>query len=357
MATVTAFEDVRVFTGEGLTAPRTVHLRGAEIASADGGTPDQVVDCSGKVLLPGLIDAHIHVLGRSDLETLAHWGVTTGLDMAAWPRSLVAEMRAQKGVTQILSATTPAVGRGGNHAKMPGFPADGIVTDPQEARAFVERRVADGADYIKIVTEAAPPAGMDQESVDAVVAAAHEHGLLVVAHSITTGAFHVAVEAGVDISTHTPVDAVLDEATVQRMLAEGMICSPTLTMMRGIASVRAAAGLRYEHARDTVTRFHRAGIRILVGTDANSAQGVPFAPRHGESLHDELENLVEAGLTPVEVLRAATSLTAETFGLKDRGEIQPGKRADLLLVDGDPTRDISATRDIAGVWIAGERVR
>lgn len=355
MATVTVFDGVRVFTGEGLTEPRRVFVQGAEIAAE--GTPDEVVEGAGRVLLPGLIDAHMHVLGRPDLENLARWGVTTGLDMAAWPQSFVAEMRAQRGVAQIFSATTPAVGPGGNHAKMPGFPADGIVTSPQEARAFVERRVADGADYIKIVTEAAPPAGMDQESVNAVVAAAHEHGLLVVAHSITTGAFRVAVEAGVDISTHAPLDAVLDEETVQRMLSGRMTSSPTLTMMRGIAAVRAGAGFSYDYARDTVSRFHQAGIRLLVGTDANSAPGVPFAPVHGESLHDELELMVEAGLTPLEVLRAATSLTAETFGLGDRGVIAPGRRADLLLVDGDPTRDITATRNIAGVWIAGERVR
>ncbi|MFC8448583.1 amidohydrolase family protein [Kitasatospora sp. NPDC057223] len=355
MAAVTAIEGVRVFTGESLTEPRRVYVEGATIVA--GGTPDTVVDGTGRTLLPGLIDSHMHVLGRQDLADLARWGVTTGLDMAAWPLPFVTEMRAQKGVAQILSATTPAVGPGGNHARMPGFPADGIVTTPQEARAFVERRVADGADYIKIVTEAAPPAGMDQETVAAIVTAAHERGLQVVAHSITTGAFRVAVGAGVDISTHAPLDAVLDDETVEHMRTAGTVSSPTLTMMRGIASARAGTGLRYEYARDTVTRLHRAGIRLLVGTDANSAPGVPFAPRHGESLHDELELLVEAGLTPLEVLRSATTLTAQTFGLEDRGVIEPGRRADLLLVDGDPTTDITATRDIAGVWIAGERIR
>ncbi|MEU8455294.1 amidohydrolase family protein [Streptomyces griseoaurantiacus] len=354
MPTVTVIDGVRVFTGYGLTEPQRVYVEGTSIAAT--GTPDLVVDGTGKVLLPGLIDSHIHVLGRADLENLAKWGVTTGLDMAAWPLPFVADMRAQTGVAQILSATTPAVGPGGNHAKMPGFPGDGIVTTPQEARAFVERRIADGADYIKIVTEAAPPAGMDQQTVNAIVDTAHEHGRIVVAHSVTTGAFRVAVGAGVDISTHAPLDAVLDDDTVQRMRDAGMVSSPTLTMMRGIATARAAAGLRYEYARDTVTKFHEAGIRLLVGTDANSAAGVPFAPKHGVSLHDELGLMAEAGLTPVEALRGATTLTSQTFGLDDRGTIEPGKRADLLLVDGDPTTDVTATRDIVGVWINGERV-
>ncbi|WP_226364531.1 amidohydrolase family protein [Pseudonocardia sp. ICBG162] len=356
MGTVTAIDGVRVFTGDGLTEPRRVYLDGAEIGT--GRTPDVVVDGRGRVLLPGLVDAHMHtVRGREDLQDLATWGVTTGLDMAAWPSAFVTAMRGQTGVAQILSATTPAVGPGGNHARMPGFPADGVVTGPREARAFVDRRVAEGADYIKIVTEAAPPEGMDQETVDAIVAAAHGHGLLVVAHAVTTGAVHVAVAAGVDISTHAPLDAVLDDATVQRMRDAGTVCSPTLTMMRGVADLRAAAGLRYEHARDSVTALHAAGVRLLVGTDANSAPGAPFAPRHGESMHDELGLMVDAGLTPVEALRSATGLTAQIFGLDDRGVVEPGRRADLLLVDGDPTEDIGATRAIAGVWIAGERVR
>ncbi|MEU3512514.1 amidohydrolase family protein [Streptomyces longwoodensis] len=355
MTGVTAIDGVRVFNGEGLTEPQRVYVEGTQIVAT--GAADVVVDGTGKVLLPGLIDSHMHTLGRRDLASLARWGVTTGLDMAAWPLPFVSEMRAQTGVAQILSATTPAVGPGGNHARMPGFPGDGIVTNPQEAHTFVERRVADGADYIKIVTEAAPSDGMDQDTVNAIVNAAHEHDLLVVAHSVTTGAFRVAVEAGVDISTHAPLDAVLDDDIVLRMRDTGMVCSPTLTMMRGIAAVRAGAGLRYEYARDTVTKLHEAGIRLLVGTDANSAPGVPFAPKHGESLHDELGLMVDAGLTPVEALRGATSLAAQTFALNDRGLIRPGSRADLLLVDGDPTIDISATRKIDSVWIAGERIR
>jgi len=356
MPTVTAIDNVRVFTGSGLTEPRRVLLEGAGIVAS--GIPHTVVEGAGKVLLPGLMDSHLHtVRGRADLEDLARWGVTTGLDMAAWPSPFVAEMRKQTGVAQIFSATIPAVGPDGNHAKLPGFPTEGIVTTAEQARAFVERRIADGADYIKIVTEAAAPEGMDQDTVNAIVAAAHEHGLLVVAHSVTTGAFHVAIDAGVDVSTHAPMNAVLDEDAVSRMRSAGMVCSPTLTMMEGIADLRVAAGLRYEYARETVSRLHAGGVPILVGTDANSAPGAPFAPRHGESLHHELKLLVAAGLSPIEALRGATVLIAQTFGLEDRGVIEPGRRADLLLIDGDPVADISATANIAGVWIAGARVR
>ncbi|MCX2946999.1 amidohydrolase family protein [Lentzea sp. NEAU-D7] len=349
----TAIENVRVFDGSVVSEPRRV-VFGESIFEDQGAAADTVVDAAGGVLSPGLIDAHVHtVRGRADLEDLARWGVTTGLDMGAWPLEFVGEVRRQKGVAQILSATIPAVGRGGHHARMPGFPAEGIVTGPDEARAFVERRVADGADYVKIVTEAGPPEGMDQATVNALVQAAHEHGLLVVAHAVTTGAFRVAVESGVDVSTHAPLDAVLDDETIARMREIGMVSVPTLTMMEGTAALFAAAGFRYEHARDTVTALHDAGIRLLAGTDANSAAGAPFAPKHGESMHHELELMVAAGLTPVEALASATTLPAQVFGLGDRGAAAAGMRADLLLIDGD----LTATRNIAGVWIAGDRVR
>jgi imidazolonepropionase-like amidohydrolase len=96
---------------------------------------------------------------------------------------------------------------------------------------------------------------------------------------------------------------------------------------------------------------------ILAGTDSNDDPAAPCQVAHGESLHEELERLVDAGLAPAEALRGATSLAAATFGLTDRGVIAPGYRADLLLVDGDPTLDISATRNIRGVWIGGGRVK
>ncbi|MBM6403787.1 amidohydrolase family protein [Phycicoccus sp. CSK15P-2] len=354
---ITVIENARVFDGATWNEPHRVAMDGPVIV-AHAGPADVVVDAAGGTLLPGLVDAHMHtVSGRPDLEQLVRWGVTTGLDMAAWPAEFVDRSRSEAGVAQIFSATIPAVGPGGNHARLPGFPAEGVVTTPEEGCAFVARRVADGADYVKIVTEAAPPAGMTQQTVDAIVHAAHTAGLLVVAHSVTTGAFDVAIAAGVDVSTHAPLDAVLDDRTVQRMVEAGMVSVPTLTMMRGTAERYAAAGLRYEHARATVAKLHAAGIPLLVGTDSNSAPATPFAPRHGESLHDEMQLLLEAGLSPTEILAAATSGPARHFGLEDRGRIAPGRRADLLLVDGDPTVDLACTRSIRAVWLAGERVR
>lgn len=96
---------------------------------------------------------------------------------------------------------------------------------------------------------------------------------------------------------------------------------------------------------------------IVAGTDANADPATPARVPHGESLHGELALLVRAGLSPADALRAATSVPAAFLRMSDRGAVMSGMRADLLWVDGDPTVDIAATRNIRGVWIAGRRVR
>jgi imidazolonepropionase-like amidohydrolase len=96
---------------------------------------------------------------------------------------------------------------------------------------------------------------------------------------------------------------------------------------------------------------------LLAGTDANDGPHGGFLALHGASIHRELVLLTQAGLTPAEALAAATSVPAHHFGLADRGRVLPGLRADLVLVDGDPTADITATRAITDVWRRGAHHR
>lgn len=110
----------------------------------------------------------------------------------------------------------------------------------------------------------------------------------------------------------------------------------------------------FQVALDSVTAMRDAGVPVLAGTDMNNS-GI-FTMAAGQSLHHELELLVRAGLSPVEALRAATSLAARHFHLPDRGRVAPGLRADLVLVEGEPDRDIAATRKISRVWSGGEEV-
>jgi imidazolonepropionase-like amidohydrolase len=346
----TALTNVRVFDGQQLRAPATVVIEGDRIGADPAGAA--VVDGNGGALLPGLIDAHVHVRDRGTLERLASFGVTTVLDMASPSPAQVDSLRAVPGLTGLRSAGLPALAPGSLHARLLVTDQRAQIKGADQAGQFVADRVAEGSDYIKIVV-GSPGADHDQATVDALVAAAHEHGKQAVAHASSYAAVAKAQQAGVDVLTHAPLDQALDEVSVTRMATGGRILIPTLTMMQTLVSRLGLPDASYAAARASVAAAYRAGVPILAGTDANADAGSPAPVSHGDSLHHELELLVDAGLTSLDALRAATVLPARCFGLADRGVVEPGRRADLVLVDGDPLRDIRATRSLRLVWCGG----
>ena len=166
---------------------------------------------------------------------LAAHGVTTGLSMATWPAELVASMRDVPGLTDIRSAGLPAIGPGGLHARMPGLAEHAVVRDPAHARRFVADRVAEGIDYLKIMLEAPGDGGLPAEVAAALVAAARVHGLRVVAHAGSPGAYTLALDVGADVITHLPLGAPVADGDVTRIVADGRVVIPMLDMMRGLA--------------------------------------------------------------------------------------------------------------------------
>jgi imidazolonepropionase-like amidohydrolase len=372
----TAITNVRIFDGQRLLEPATVVLEEATITartSADGAPDADVVDGGGGTLLPGLIDTHVHVDQVSQLEASASWGVTTLLDMGNKDLANLATLKNGPGLPTLRSAGNPASAPNSVFVRKMGFSVSTTVTGPEDAARFVAERVAEGSDYIKILVEDPKIPGtraLGEQTVAALVAAAHGAGLATVAHVVSADTMTTAVRAGADIVTHTALTSDPGPG-LRKLLAEReVVIIPTLTMMQGVvhaiggrfvmrvlAPFVPAVRLNYRHAKSTVVTFRDAGAVILAGTDSNDDLTAPCQVAHGESLHEELERLVDAGLAPAEALRGATSLAASTFGLTDRGVIAPGRRADLVLVDGDPTLDISATRNIRGVWIGGRRVK
>ena len=356
----TAVTNVRVFDGRQLQPPATVVIEAGRISAAPKGPQShgdvQVIDGEGGVLLPGLIDAHVHLRDRRTLEQLASFGVTTALDMTCAPPELVNSLRGVRGLTDIRSAGTPAVAPGSPHSHIPVVGPSGLITGADQAGQFVADRMAEGSDYIKIIV-GNPAPSLDQATLDALVAAAREHGRLSVAHASSQAAVEMAQRAGVSVLTHVPLDIPLDAAAAADAVAAGRVLIPTLAMMEGIVQQSSPPGRDYAAARASVTVMYQAGVPILAGTDANDEAGGPAVISHGSSLHHELELLVEAGLTAVDALRAATSRPARYFGLPDRGVVEPGRRADLVLIDGDPLRDITATRSIRRIWCGGVEVK
>lgn len=353
----TRITNVRVFNGHELSELTAVTVSGATIT--DEPSAAYTVDGRGGTLLPGLIDAHVHLRDLEELRALACAGVTTALDMGSWPAELINGLRNQQGLPDVRSPGLPATTADSQHAIRMQLPDAALLGEPGQADRFVVDRIAEGADYIKVIADNPGP---DQKLLDALVTAAHQHGRLCVVHAARLEQFRMAAASGADILTHVPIDQPTDVGLAASLGARGAIVVPTLVMMQTVA--RSVFGDQpgperpgYHHARTSVQRLQAAGVPILVGTDANNSPGSPASVPHGSSIHREIALLSDAGIGAAEIIRAATSGAAVVFGLHDRGTIAVGKRADLLLVDGDPLHDLAALSTPVAVWCAGIRSR
>lgn len=391
-ASTTLFQDVRVFDGKAAHEHRSVLVVDGTIANADfrGAAPAgaRVVDGKGRTLLPGLIDSHVHVFRKFEMPLV--FGVTTEIDMFT--------------DVSLMQKIAKAMADGTNHDGADVFSAGTLVTAPgghgteypikiptlskaEAAQAFVDARIAEGSYFIKVVMEEGWGTThfntLDRKTVRAVIDAAHRRGKKVVVHITTLANARAALEEGADGLAHLfPGDAISTadaQAFARLAQAKGAFVIPTMAVLSSMAGIRpevlddpalnvlldkeerAMLGgvygpkpnpARMNAPKAVVAALRQAGVPILAGTDAGNG-----GTDYGVSLHQELKSLVDAGLTPREALAAATCVPAERFKLGKRGQVANGYKADLLLVDGDPLADITATRRIVEVWKDGESVQ
>ncbi len=380
--------NARVFDGHRVLGQEDVLVQDGKIEAVGKNLkvpPEtKLIEASGETLLPGLIDSHTHAWGDA-LKEAEIFGVTTELDMFTDVKFM---QQTRKDQTEgkdldwadLRSAGTLATAPGG-HGTEYGiqFPT---LTSPAEAQAWVDARIAEGSDYIKIIVDDASAYGghrptLSMETVKALVEAAHKRGKLTVVHIGKQTDARAVIETGADGLAHLFADSAPEPDFGKFAAAHHVFVVPTLTVLESVSGIPSGeslttdanlapyltgddatnlkrgfpkfpATLSEKFAEETVAQLKAARVPILAGTDAPNP-----GTSHGASLHRELELLVRSGLTPSEALAAATSAPAATFHLDDRGVIAPGKRADLVLVKGDPTQDILATRNIVSVWKLG----
>ncbi|HEY2563664.1 MAG TPA: amidohydrolase family protein, partial [Acidimicrobiales bacterium] len=304
MGAATAIVNAKVF--DGTKSRDWTSVRFADGLITDGSAAsaaqegDEVIDAGGGTVLPGLIDAHVHLVPGALAQSLT-FGVTTVLDMFSKP-DLVASAKEQAcfrpDVADVLSSGVGATAPDGHPSLMYApFPT---LTAADQAEHFVADRVAEGSDYLKIIsgTGGLWPS-LDSETIKALVVAAHARGLLVVGHVSSVAGVEEVVSAGVDVVAHVPANAELGKALVERMAEAGVIVCPTLATIentlgeKGGAAVAGdprlaealgeawthrltsdASGWRgrqmppYSRAEDNVRRLADAGITLLAGTDA-----------------------------------------------------------------------------------------
>lgn len=167
-------QNVRVFDGTGFTGCTLVVINGNIIGNDTDGA-NKILDGKSCFLIPGLIDAHVHLHHEKRLHALASYGITTALDMAMWPAEKMNGLRGKAGLLDIRSAVLALTASGSIHSCMLPLPEEALLSGPGEAESFVQRRVEEGSDYIRLIA--------DVPGFNAVSAAAHQKGKLVVAHT------------------------------------------------------------------------------------------------------------------------------------------------------------------------------
>lgn len=389
-----AIRDVRVFDGETVLERANVIVKDGLIAAVGEGAAIpadvEVIDGNGKTLLPGLIDAHTHSWGDAAKDAL-RLGVTTELELMGQPAQLAVyhQHRAStdwhEGADVFSSGAAVTVPHG--HGTQFGMPVPTLKADDDVA-AFVQARVDEGSDVIKLMVDDFHAYGgshriptLSPAQQQAAISAAQRLGKPAIVHVAAQADAQRVIEAGADGLAHMFIDTIAEDDFIAAARERSAFVIPTLSVLATMArsevnaeladdaalqarltptqqaSLRAlypdsfpAQPQALDNAIESVRRLHAAGVDILAGTDAGNP-----GTAHGASLHGELALLVRAGLNPREALRAATALPAARLRMNDRGRIATGLRADLLLVDGDPTRRIEDTRRIVAVWKNGYR--
>ncbi len=382
-APAVAIVGATVFDATG-AAPRvaTVVLRDGRIAAVGRGLKvprgAKVIDAKGLSLLPGFFDVHTHWTPGGEpriTPTIANAyiaaGVTTVNDFHQQPESFAPRRQwlgtlAAPHVNFVARMSTP----GGHGADWADQATTKWVNTPRAARSEVQALVPYKPDFIKAFADgwrygvSADNTSMDQATLSALVDEAHKNKIKVLTHTVTVERGKIAGRAKVDIIAHSLQDRPVDLEAIEAIKAGGTAYAPTLAVYdpdKGLVAgapapadtpARQQSVRKFGYALQNVKALSDAGVTIALGTDA----GMPNTP-HGVSTLREMELLVQAGLTPTQALMAGTANSARVLGLlEDRGTIEPGKRADLVLVKGEPWRDIAAVRQTQRVFVDGKLV-
>lgn len=392
-----AYRAARVIDGvsDGALEDAAVVVEDGRISSvgsaAEVPTDMEVVELGDITLLPGLIDAHVHLVWSASADPQAvvesesrvlttlraaanalrqlEAGVTTVRDVGSTEGLAIDIGRAVEG--EIVSgsrviAAGRAIAMTGGHGWFLGREADG----PEAVRRAAREEMKAGAGCIKLMASGgvyghAEEPGSPQLSVEemrAGVQEAHKAGKKVAAHAYSVEAINNALDAGVDSIEH---GSFIDRETAERMRELGCYLVPTMSVYAAMSEKGPELGAPDYIQRKTAEVLDRSreacrlalevGVSVVAGTDC----GAPGHP-HG-TLAEELKLIVESGATPMQAIRSGTSRAAELLGLADEtGSLEPGKRADLVVLDGDPLEDIGALEQVHSVIRAGmkhERVQ
>ena len=377
--TTTAFEGARLIIGDGAVIEDGVFLVETDHFIKVGGRKDVEipvtsirVDLSGKTVMPAIVNTHIHLESeRSEralqLKHMGYYGagavVSLGLDSGDAPFEMRDEIMPDtpRSGTAGRGITSPEPGR----SEVPFW-----VATEAEARDAVQELAAQSVDIVKIwVDDRGGRYGkLSAVLYGAIIDEAHQHGLLVTAHVFYLEDAKGLLRAGIDAFAHGIRDLDIDDELVALWTERpsvvlvpnlpspgvvldlgwlsGTVPSLELQQMQEASVDRPAAREAFGIQARNLARLNKAGVKIAFGTDGSAAWAV----------HQEMEDMVRSGMTPADVIVAATGSSAELMGWNNIGTVTAEKSADFIVLDENPLEDITHTRRIAAVYLRGSEV-
>ena len=376
--TITAYESARLITGDGrMIENGTLVVDGARIVQAGPSSSVRVpagakrVSLAGKTAMPALIDTHVHLSTSReallrDLRMRAYYGVGAALSLGTdGYEHLDLRGQAIPGAARFLSAGRGITMQEPGRTTIPYW-----VASEGEARKAVEELAARKVDIVKIWVDTRDGKfkKLSPELYGAIIDEAHKRGLRVTAHIFDLEDAKGLIRAGVDALAHGVRDRDIDEELVAMFKQRpNLVLTPNLpergvktdlgwlkaglpekelAMLEAANTDRKIAQQFYGIQARNLEKLAAAGARITLGTDGNRAWGP----------HEEMQDMVLAGMTPTQVIVAATRNSAEFLRLADMGTLEAGKSADFIVLDANPLEDITNTRRISAVVLRGVTV-
>jgi len=395
---VTIFENGYYFNGDSMIAFKELAIQNTTIISISNKkskTNAQRVDVSGKYIIPGLVDAHVHLAGSPsgiytgvdpayNAASSLRCGVTTVVDLffeEARCKTFKETTKSYPGKYATVILSGPILTAPHGHGTEYGVETRTLVTKPETER-ITNEVIDNGADVIKLVYQAySNKHAISKRILETIVTTAHKRGVKVFAHIDVTEEAMDCIDAGVDILAHIPGNHFTNEQ-LERMEQSRILTIPTFSVVKSfymghgvsfssdsllwqtahpdhLSKIKhdvPVSALYFDTSRafvywNNLKKLIEKKLPIVAGTDAGN-----YAVFYGYSLHNEIDYYVLAGMTPAEALNSATRNILALFPDRSIGKIEPGYNADLVILNKNPLVDIRNTKSIYSVYHKGIKV-